>query len=360
MCNPPTVNTPKLKFATDKRIPAVHATWLWACLRSGRLQSYAEYQLNKPPPPQPRKLNSGPRPQEEASTLSIPEDKSTKARQGNQQPAKIVAKPPRQQRHGALDLALPTEATPTSIEDPVSRGADDSNLTYNEDESVFPGFDGTASLPLRETNANTPRRLSISSNNPKRISRPRSSSAESLIAPAPRKSKTGRTLTSDSVVPNIDADSVIPEDADVAAPTLPQEAPQEKEPAGEKDYSSILAQMRASRKAAPSPADQAISKTRIRRQLGRATSTRSNTSAGDSSGNLLADDDDENTVLVEEYQPSQTLGWESPGAAKAREQMIRKLGGTVQETSVAVEGIGVVRDAGGETMTSRTGRKRRG
>jgi len=63
---------------------------------------------------------------------------------------------------------------------------------------------------------------------------------------------------------------------------------------------------------------------------------------------------------MEEYQASQTLGWDSPGAAKAREQMIRKLGGTVQEKSIAVEEIGVVRDVGGEELLGRAGRKRRG
>ncbi|EDU48754.1 subunit of DNA polymerase II [Pyrenophora tritici-repentis Pt-1C-BFP] len=358
VCNPPTINTPKLKFATDKRIPAVHAKWLWACLRTGRLQSYAEYQLNKPPPPQ--KLKQAPRPQDKASTLSISEEQSTKVRQGNQHSAKAVTKPPRQQRPGTLDLALPTDSTPTSTKASVSRhGADDSNLSYNEDGFIVPGIDGSASLPLRETNANTPRRLSTSSNTSKPVSRARSSSAESLIAPA-RKSKSSRVPTPDSVIPDVDPDSVIPEDAEAADPMLPHEAPKEKGPVDEKDYSSILAQMRANRKAAPAPADPATSKTRKRRQLGRAASTRSNASAGDSSGNLLVDDEEENTVLVEEYQASQTLAWESPGAAKAREQMIRKLGGTVKETSVAVEGIGVVKDAGGEVTTTRTGRKRRG
>jgi hypothetical protein len=167
------------------------------------------------------------------------------------------------------------------------------------------------------------------------------------------------------VVPDPEPDSVIP--ANTEPPAL-QEAPKAKgsikgpesikEPEEEKDYSSILAQLRANRKAAPTSVDQAPGKFRQRRQLGRATSTRSNASAGDSSGNLLAEEEDENTVLVEEYQPSQELGWDSPGAAKAREQMIRKLGGTVQDKSVVVEGIGVVKDVGG--TTGRAGRKRRG
>jgi hypothetical protein len=168
------------------------------------------------------------------------------------------------------------------------------------------------------------------------------------------------------VVPDPEPDSVIPADTEPA----PQEALKEKESIKgkeaeeEKDYSSILAQLRANRKTVQTSVDQAPGKNRKRRQLGRATSTRSNASAGDSSGNLLDGgegvvEEEENMVLAEEYQPSQELGWDSPGAAKAREQMIKKLGGTMQDKSVAVEGIGVVKDVGGGT-TGRAGRKRRG
>lgn len=359
ICNPPTVNSPKLKFATDKRIPAVHVKWLWECLRSGRLQSYAEYQLNKTAQPQkPRQ-----RPQPQVHELTAPlSDGPAKAHEQLQAP-KIVTKQPRQQlpqRPGVLDLAQSADASSTATTDPSARPNDNTdNLNRDDDESAISGFDGAASYPLQEVSANSPRRPSTSSENSKLFSRARSSSAESLIAPVPRKSKHDRdTATTDPLNPEPALDAVIPADAE---PEVPQEPPKEKEPEEEKDYSSILAQLRANRKAAPSPADgQAASKMRKRRQLGRATSTRSNASAGDSSGNLLADDNEENTVLVEEYQPSQELGWDSPGAAKAREQMIRKLGGTVQDKSVAVEGIGVVRDVGGDGTTGRAGRKRRG
>ncbi|RAR01717.1 subunit of dna polymerase ii [Stemphylium lycopersici] len=362
ICNPPTVNSPKLKFATDKRIPAVDVKWLWECLRSGRLQSYAEYQLNKTAQPQKPKQRAQRQVHEPTAPLS---DGSAKAHEQSQAP-KIVTKQSRQQlpqRPGVLDLAQSADGSSTATTDPSARTNDNTNnLNLDDDESAISGFDGAASFPLQETSANSPRRPSTSSETPKPFSRARSSSAESLIAPVPRKSKHDRdTATTDTLNPEPALDAVIPAGAE---PEVPQEPPKEKEPEEEKDYSSILAQLRANRKTAPSPADgQAASKTRKRRQLGRATSTRSNASAGgDSSGNLLAndDDDEENTVLVDEYQPSQELGWDSPGAAKAREQMIRKLGGTVQEKSVAVEGIGVVRDVGGDGPTGRAGRKRRG
>jgi DNA replication regulator DPB11 len=358
ICNPPTANTPKLKFATDKRIPAVHATWLWECVRSGRLQSYAEYQLNKPVLPQPQKAKQRPQPQEDAPTALLSTEESLELRQKKLQPTKTVKQP------STLPLAASADATPASTTASATKPNSHANsLTYDDDESAIPGLDGAGPYPLQETSANSPRRASMSPHASKSFSRPRSSSAESLIAPAPRKSKFGQTKTApDSVVPDPEPDSVIPADTEpVSREALKEQGSTKvKGTEEEKDYSSILAQMRANRKTVPTSADQAPGKTRKRRQLGRATSTRSNASAGDSSGNILAgEDEEENTVLLEEYQPSQELGWDSPGAAKAREQMIKKLGGTMQEKSVAVEGIGVVKDVGGGT-TGRTARKRRG
>ena len=113
----------------------------------------------------------------------------------------------------------------------------------------------------------------------------------------------------------------------------------------------------------PTLEDQVDEKRRRRRQLGRATSTRSIGSTGDaSSGNLGLDreDEDDETIVINEYQPSQELGWDSPGAAKAREAMIKKLGGTLKEKSVPVKAIGGAMDGPSESgMTSRAGRKRR-
>jgi hypothetical protein len=347
VCNPPTVNSPKLKFAADKRIPAVHVTWLWECVRSGRLQPYGEYQLHRPSSPQPQKLR-----QKQSVTdrpdAAGPEEGNAKLRQKNVQAAKIVTKPLRQQlpgRPGTLDLAAST----TELRD---ANHDTDQLTYDQDEPTINSYDGAASFPLQETNANSPHRPSASATSARPLSRHRSSSAESLIRfgkPNPQ-----RTPTPDSVVPAAH-DSVIPAEDTELAVTLGIEA-QTAKPEEEKDYSDILAQLRANRKTAPTSADQAEDKRRKRRQLGRATSTRSNQSAGgDSSGNLL--DEEGETVVLDEYQPSQELGWDSPGAAKAREQMIKKLGGTVKEKSVPVQEIGIVKDVAAETVGRR---KRRG
>ena len=355
VCNTLDPNEQKLKFVTDRRIPAVHATWLWDCLRGHQLLPYGKYQLNTITSPRPQKTRAGekPRASTEVPTARLSTEESFDLQQKKVPVAKKPAKPRGPSRPGVLDLAPSADPTPASTTDPLTHpNTTTKPLDEDEDEPSIPGLDGQASLPLQDISANSPRRPSTNSLDSKSISRQRSSSAESLIrsVPAQRKSQRAKEPTPDSVIPA--ADSVIPADTEPPAPP-PQEPPEEK------DYSDILAQLRANRKPLPSPADQnAISRRRGRRQLGRATSTRSNDSTADSSGqlNLDADDDKE---MAQEYQPSQELGWDSPGAAKAREQMIKRLGGRVTEKSVRVEGIGVVRDVASEGAGGRVSRKRR-
>ncbi|KAF2126463.1 hypothetical protein P153DRAFT_369177 [Dothidotthia symphoricarpi CBS 119687] len=361
VCSTRNPNVQKLKFATDYRIPAVHATWLWECVRTGQLQPYGDYMLNTLTPPQPQRPKQQNRPSHgDRRTVSVPEPK---LQQKKAQVVKMITKSQGAQRSRALDLAPSADATPTSTTNSAIHQNDCTNSAgLFDDDAPLGGFDGAASLPLRDISANSPRRPSTSSTGSgthlknKASTRERSSSAESLIraTSAPRKSKAAQELTPDSVTSA--PVSAIPESV---VPIQQKPPPGAEE---EKDYSDILAKLRANRKATPTPADQAGEKRRKRKQLGRATSTRSNPSVGDSSGNLGAEDDVEESVVVEEYQPSQELGWNSPGAAKAREQMIRKLGGTVEERNVLVKGIGEVRDVVSETggIGGRVGRKRRG
>lgn len=348
VCQSSEPNVQKLKFATDKRIPAVNASWLWDCVSRGVVQPYEAYQLNRSEPQHPHE----PKPQSRASidgSVGLPRDKKQQSRPHVPQVGKATAKPQRLQKPRALNLALSAEASPESNNDPLS-GPDTSinSFAVEHDEHAIGGFDGHASMPLQDVDVNSPRRPSVDSLNLKSMSRQRSSSAESLIRPAQiqRADKTEKQSPLDS---NKSASA-----AEVAAAPAPQPP---KEAYEEKDYSDMLAQMRANRKAAPDPAEKVDGKRR-RRQLGRATSTRSNQSTGElSSGNIGLEDDNENTVVIEEYQPSQQLGWDAPGAAKAREQMIKKLGGTLKEKSVPVQGIGIVKDVGGES-TTRASRRR--
>lgn len=355
---------PKLKFATDRRIPAVHAEWLWECLRTGALQPFSNYLLNTLEPRQPQKTRPTPQ-QSEKPTVALSKEESVRLQERLKKADahKIVTRPPNARARGpqrprALDLAPSADATPASTTDPLTLPADSTHTsrTFANDGS-FGGLDGNASLPLQDISANSPRRRSTSSTssvvNGKGKGRQRSSSAESLIRAVPptRASKAVREPTPDSVIP-------APSEPAPAAEPQPTKAPEE-----EKDYSDFLTRMRANRKALPDPADQADEKRRRRRQLGRATSTRSIGSTGDaSSGNLGLDgeDEDDETIVINEYQPSQELGWDSPGAAKAREAMIKKLGGTLKEKSVPVQAIGGAMDGPSESgMTGRAGRKRR-
>lgn len=139
--------------------------------------------------------------------------------------------------------------------------------------------------------------------------------------------------------------------------------------------SNLLAQRKASAEHSLNKEDD---KRKRRRQIGRASSTRSNPStAGDAllrAGSASAPNENASEEItlekdygvakgkgIMEYQPSQELGWDAPGAQEAREQMIRAMGGKVEKDTGVVEPIGVVKDVvGGDSRYSRAGRRRRG
>lgn len=318
--------------------------------------------LNTLAPRQPQKTRPKPRLAERPAPAPEKQVASKLEANEHEDAPRIVTKPQHSRARGPqiprpLDLAPSADATPASVTDHLTLPGESSRASRALDnDETSGGFDDNASMPLQDIDANTPRRPSASSigscpDGKPRV-RQRSSSAESLIraAPAPRTTRQAREPSPDSVIP-------APSPAPVPEPQRPVQQREE-----EKDYSDLLSKLRANRKEAPTPEDQADEKRRRRRQLGRATSTRSVGSAGDaSSGNLGLDAEDEDeTVVINEYQPSQELGWDSPGAAKAREAMIKKLGGTLKERSVPVKAIGGAMDGPSESgMTSRAGRKRR-
>ena len=370
VCNSRKPAPQKLKFATERRIPAVHADWLWECLRSGALQPFSNHLLNVLAPRQPQKTRPAPQVAEKhAGKPPVEGIQRPPDHQRRTDAPRIVTKPQNSRPRGpskprALDLAPSADATPAATTDPLTLPADSTrdSRAFDNDDS-FGVFEGNASMPLQDIDANPARRPSTSSKDSaiteKPKARQRSSSAESLIraVPAPRTLRSARQPSPDSVIP-----------APEPVVTQPQPAQEQEVPARipeeEKDYSDLLTKLRNNRKALPTPEDQANEKRRRRRQLGRATSNRSIGSTGDASsgGGLGLDrsDEDDETVVLNEYQPSQELGWDSPGAAKAREAMIKKLGGTLKEKSVPVKAIGGAMDGPSESgMTSRAGRKRR-
>jgi DNA replication regulator DPB11 len=338
VCNTSKPAQPKMKFAADRQIPAVHAAWLEDSLSRGELLPYDAYMLNKPAQPvaHPQK------PRQNANPQAAPSEKPIGSSRGEENPQthqkkthepNMITKLKGIPQPRALDMALPDVMSVAT--DAFAHQSDITSFSdAARDDHSLAGFDGDFALPLQDRTSPGPYARTNG--------RERSSSAESLIraAPAAHRPSPAKEATSFA---------------------MPQRPPEKAAGQSEKDYSDMLAAMRANRKPALTSTDQADEKRRRRRQLGRATSTRSNPSAEDGSGgNLDLEEDagDENSVLVPEYQPSQELAWDSPGAAKARETMIRKLGGTVQERSVPAEGIGVVKDAAGSGVGGRASRRR--
>ncbi|KAF2649269.1 hypothetical protein K491DRAFT_698238 [Lophiostoma macrostomum CBS 122681] len=395
VCNTRKPNADKFRFATDKRIPAVHATWLWESVATGEAQPYDKYLLNRLSPLQQKPRERPPGPFEEVPTAPLSEEDSLKLRERKQvQNPKQAQKPHSRtgaQPPGALSLTISADPTPSpttaSTTHPNTTAGE---LTTDQDDSFFGNLDGSTSLPLQDINpsVNSPPKPSISSNTSlktKSSATLSNSSSSSNVLPKP----VPTTCTSRRAPRHPTPDSVIPPPTDVAVHEDNDDEKKketEKEREKEKDYSSIMSNILAQRKAAsaqnPFPLNpQEASRQKRRRQLGRAPSARSNPSTADgkplsraSSVSAPANGADAeaepdgafDSVLgpgetefgrartVEVYQPSQELGWDAHGAQEAREQMIRAMGGKVER----VRGV-VVRDVGGESGLGVGGRTRR-
>lgn len=372
ICNTKKPNSEKFRYATEKRIPAVHASWLWECLGSGDLQPFDGYLLNTLPSQSEKPRQNLQQPFNEVPTAPLSREDSEKLRRRKAQAIKHASRPQSQnapQRGGTLDLTLSTGTTNSSSNASLTH-PNTSNDWAPDDEQGIGGYDGQASLPLQDINpsVNSPRRPSTSSNTSNSKTTTTSTRSNSLSdaarkpAPAAPTSKPPKDRTPDSGVP-----------------PLTDPAPEPK------DYSSIMSNILAQRKAAAeqNPNPDAEKKKR-RRQLGRAASSRSNPSTADDvvshASSALATEHRvsehlDETVLdnmldgakdlgkgrLDEYQPSQELGWDAPGAQEAREQMIRAMGGKVEETSGVVRSVGVVRDVvSADRGAGRAGRRKRG
>ncbi|KAF2681586.1 hypothetical protein K458DRAFT_444484 [Lentithecium fluviatile CBS 122367] len=375
ICNSRKPNPEKLRFSTEKGIPAVHAAWLWECIRSSHIQPYDKHLLS-PAVFQPQKAK--PRASfAEVPTAPLSEEDSIKLKQKRAQASKQASKSRGGlQRQGTLELSLCTPVSTTGSSANPNASTDSSII--EQDAQLTGAYDGAGSLPLQDINprVDLPRRPSTSSNgstHPNTQSNStRSNSVDGPLkhAPAQRRSRLAREPTPDSVIPA--ANTVAPSERDTPALQEPPKPPPT-------DYSDIMANLLANRK--PSvPADKDAEPGRRRRKpLGRAQSSRSNQSTADnplsrqSSISYAAPDhagvgEEEDGEMVrkpvEVPQPSQELGWDSPGAQKAREKMILAMGGKVDGGLNMLKGIGVVKDRavdeGLGSIAGRTSRKRRG
>lgn len=274
------------------------------------------------------------------------------------------------QRSGALELSRSDHLTPSttgSTSPPTLNN--DSNLELQQDAQLTGVNDGGESLPLQDVDpgVNSPRKPSINAvarqNMKSSLSRGISIDAVLEVAPA---------LPPQSHVRQPSPNLGIPADT---APSAEVPINEPNPPPPEKDYSDIMSKLLASRKTSV-PMDKEEEKGRRRRRpLGRAQSTRSNTStAADEAPSRqsstakvveeeeMGDHDDNILQAFKPPEPSQQLGWDSPGAQRAREKMIRAIGGNVMSESTTIQETKVVRDAVSETALgmSRSTRKRRG
>jgi hypothetical protein len=359
ICNTRRPNPEKLTFTAARRIPAVHVTWLWECLRARKLLPFDENLLNDI---EPEALKPRPKPQQPTPTVPISEEDSAKLRKQKAQVGKPTLKPQKQsgvQRSLPLDLASSSDATLASTATTATNRNTASRLPFLDDDEdqndgSVPNMDGSTSFPLQEIppGVNSPRRPSTSSTFSTSSNSKSTTETTSLVRPnskIPKSAAAPKGPTPDSIIP-----------------------PLTEPVAEEKDYSKIMSNILAQRKAV---AEQNLTKKgerqKRRRQLGRATSNpstagdaASRTSSGAVAPNPVADEDTsvpKEQDKAHEYQPSQELGWDAPGAQEARENMIRGLGGKVEVTCGVVETIGVLKDiVSGDSGLGRSARRRRG
>jgi DNA replication regulator DPB11 len=373
ICNTRKPNPDKLKFATDKRIPAVHASWLWECISAGRVHPYDKYLINTTVP-QPQK----PKPQ--ASLPAVPtaplSEKDSFQLQKKMQKSKYATKPRGGVRQpGSLELSNSRPPTPASTSESLAHPQENTEKFNMQEDAQLPmQYDGVDSLPLQDIHpsVNSPRRPSTSSSNSTHP-HPKVPTIEAPIRPLPAQRQTRRTKepSPDSVIPAGDSE-ILPDNENHKSP--------------ETDYTDMMSKLLANRKTSVPAEKEDTTGRRKRRPLGRAQSTKSNTSTAEellsrnSSASHQQDevrtdggtttDVVEPEVIVEEVvetrpfeipQPSQELGWDSPGAQRARENMIRAVGGKVIEKK-GLERGGVVKDKveAGVGAGGRTARRRRG
>ncbi|PVH95253.1 hypothetical protein DM02DRAFT_691108 [Periconia macrospinosa] len=357
VCNTRTPNPDKLNFATEKSIPAVHAAWLWECIRSGHKQPYDTYLLT-PAKPQLQRPRPKPKPKSRASLPEVPtaplseEDSlklQTKIRNGKAAP-KTLGGP---RRPGALELSISGPPTPTSTTGSSSNSTANTNHTgENGNNELHMAGDGTSSLPLQDINpsVNSPHRPSTSTTH-----HTEEDNVPTKPAPAPRQTRRTRQPTPDSF--ETDPPSLAPADDNVEPSVVAEEDPKPQET----NYSDMMSKLLANRKTS-TPGDNEEEKARRkRRPLGRAQSSRSNASTADdlslkhnstgetdtAEGRTVIEEEEQRKAEPEPFnitQASQELGWDSPGAQRARENMIRAMGGKIKEKKSNVEAAGVVAD----------------
>lgn len=366
VCHNDKPNPEKVKYTAEKQIPIVHANWLWDCITSGEIQPFDSYLLSavtsQPQKPRRRPIDSSNR---VVPTAPLSKEDSIKLHQRKVQKTRLThdtaSNPSR--RPGALELSASGPPTPPAADfstnpNTTHTQSKHSSLEFEQDAQLTGLYDGTASLPLQDVdpNVNSPRKRSTSSTESAMFPKP----TESLGKQAQRNTRSTRQPSPDSVIP---PDTDPPIEGLAEAPMIA--------PPPEKDYSDIMSKLLATRKTSTPAEQEAENGRRKRRPLGRAQSGRSNTSddvfSRHSSASKVVEEEEmglEDGQVLDAFkppEPSQMLGWDSPGAQRAREKMIRAIGGSVAIESPMIQETRVVKDTLNETSLGmgRASRKRR-
>jgi DNA replication regulator DPB11 len=332
-------------------------------MTSGEIQPFDAYALNAVPSKPRRKPNDSSN--KDVPTAPLSKEDSIKLSKKKVQKTRLVLDTrSNSRRPGALELSAsgpPTPSTSSSTNpNTTNTQSKQSSLAFEQDAQLPGIYDGTASLPLQDVDpsVNSPRKPSISSADSATFAK--TADPRAKPAPAQQSTRFTRQPSPDSVIP------LHTEPPSKALAEVPLAAPPEK------DYSDIMSKLLATRKTS-APVEKEEEKSRRRRRpLGRAQSGRSNTSTADdlfsrqSSTSRAVEEEEmgEDGLVLDAFkplEPSQMLGWDSPGAQRAREKMIRAIGGNLATESPAIQETRVVKDTVSDTSLSmgRTNRKRR-
>lgn len=346
ICNLSKSSKGKLHFASERNIPTVSYAWLTDSLERGRKEQITDYLL------QPLKESQS---SEATSTKQLSEqEKAQVMNRSRQRAAKHRER--RQEQHPAQPLPLPRKPS-VHQKSPVDTATVDASSSHTEASSRLSSLPPTPSvpMPLQEISPNSPRRPSDASTKSASTDKPTpltgSNDNETVNARSRAKNDESPPSTN-AIAALIGGSRQRGKEVEVAA--LDQTAGQ---PQQQHQQQQEKQQLGARRR---------------RGLLGRAESINSNHSASNSAQASLHDENDNNgqdTHTLEHSEPfesgpqhSQSLTYDDPDAQKARELMMRRIGGKMEVERGRVESVGTVTDVkpAGEEMGgvgSRAGRR---
>ncbi|KAF2762808.1 hypothetical protein EJ05DRAFT_481689 [Pseudovirgaria hyperparasitica] len=323
ICGPLSANKEKLSLAAKNSIPAVTQDWLSHSIESGERRPYKQYLV---------------------------------------QPIRSINHETGEQ---AIEKPKPTKQLPEEEKSAVSKGKSGAS----SERAAAHGR-----VPQRPTNGKTKRKLG-GELPPQNLGRPDDSISKPLAElPQATTSPRRRSATTSTNTSNKSHKSASEQNLD--QPSRPSSPDPEPVMAVEQPHlENAIAALRAQKQAARAPsaaAPEMLETNRQRRRrglLGRAhSSATSNTSTGDPDSHVLtnhAEASSSNVVeapeswpqqnadsaaaaVVEQEAPPQTqLVYDNPEARRAREILLAKMGGKMEEEASPAKGIGVVKDLGG-------------